>query len=629
MKATSQWILFAILTLSLKSVFSMIPEAQLQPTVNFYKVLDVERNASTEEINRAYREKKEALTEDVNGTRLKQLLQARKNLSKQKSRRIHDQSLDTAILISSDDQRFPVAKRFIASRSETIKLVLEDVDTPETPIDLNNIPGDTLKILLKEDVIAALKEAPDQQLKELFNAANYLNMESYLPQIAQQVRRRIFTKEYSLNAFPNERRDIPIAPQAAQSYGLSLYFILHPAWSKVFRTTLASVLATDEKLKIEELTSYNKPVKLMKLSGNGKSLVIVFDDNAIITIDILSKAITKHIPPKQIPPCAIKDMHISTRGNTLALLCDDNTLRQWSISEWKEVAPPLQLIQNPYSLFSFLPTPKNIYSFSTLESELENHEKIYVTSLKERKSVKIFRFSQQNVLNSWAISPAGTYLALGTKEYRPLVYDRYGINLVQGEAQTHLCIYNIPTNTSFATCPNLGSKSILSIAWSPDSTLVAAGLYDGTISIIEASTQEVIMKLMGNNQPITAISWSPNGSFIGAGTAQGSLIFWDRTQKEPLYIQPFSESTITQLIWYPDGNHLIVGNAQGKVTWVTLLKPLTLEQKQLLAYLTDLQSKEKGFIFGWGARTITKKDLPEQLQALFNSLPNFLKVLYE
>ncbi len=627
MKATSQWILFTILTLSLKSVFSMIPAAQPQPKVNFYKVLDVERDASTEEISRAFREKKEAVTEteDVNGTILEQLEEALENLRSQISRITHDQELDTAILISSDNQRFPVDKRFIASRSETIKLMLEDVDTPETPINLNNIPGDTLDILLKQDLIAALKEAPDQQLKELFNAANYLNMERYLRQIAQHVRRRIFTKEYSLNAFPNERRDIPIAPRAAQSYGLSHYFIFHPAWSKVFRTTLTNVLATGEKLETEELTSHDKPVNLMKLSGNGRSLAIIFDDNTLTMIDIRSKTVTQ-----QIIPCAVKDIHLSARGNTLVLLCDDNTLRQWSVSEGKEVPPTLRLVQNPYSLFSFLPTPdKNIYSFSTVESTLRNYEDIYVTSLKEQKSTKIFRFSQQNVLNSWAISPTGTYLALGTKEYRPLVYDRYGINVFQGEAQTQLCIYHIPTNASFATCPNLGSKSILSIAWSPDSTLVAAGLYDGTINIIEASTQKVIMKLMGNNQPITALSWSPNGSFIVAGTTLGSLIFWDRTQKEPLYTQPFSESSITQLLWYPDGDHLIVGDAQGYVSWVTVLEPLTLEQMQLLAYLTDLQGEEKGLIFGWGARTITKKDLPEQLQALFNSLPDFLQVPYE
>ncbi len=78
----------------------------------------------------------------------------------------------------------------------------------------------------------------------------------------------------------------------------------------------------------------------------------------------------------------------------------------------------------------------------------------------------------------------------------------------------------------------LGRSNVLSIAWSPDNSLVAIGSLDGLVRLWDPNSGRELRRFgkrgdSSDPHSVTSIAWSPNGSQIATGSVDNTLKLWD------------------------------------------------------------------------------------------------------
>ena len=69
--------------------------------------------------------------------------------------------------------------------------------------------------------------------------------------------------------------------------------------------------------------------------------------------------------------------------------------------------------------------------------------------------------------------------------------------------------------------------SVLSLAFSPNSNLLASASKDGTVRIWDLNTNKQIGKLTRHRGDVLSVAFSPNGKIIATGGKDSTIIFWD------------------------------------------------------------------------------------------------------
>src|SRR5262249_43553762 len=84
----------------------------------------------------------------------------------------------------------------------------------------------------------------------------------------------------------------------------------------------------------------------------------------------------------------------------------------------------------------------------------------------------------------------------------------------------------------------LGEKSdrpvpLLSVAFSPDSKLVASGQDDGRIALWDATTARLLRSWRAHDGSVLSLAFSPDGQQLASGGRDGTVRLWDpATEKE-------------------------------------------------------------------------------------------------
>lgn len=97
--------------------------------------------------------------------------------------------------------------------------------------------------------------------------------------------------------------------------------------------------------------------------------------------------------------------------------------------------------------------------------------------------------------------------------------------------------------------------SIADIAFSPDSSWLASGGFDGAIRIWNRSDQQLDAVLTAHPSRITSLDWSPDGKKLATGSHDGTAIVWEvKTwkQRDRFVV----EGELTALAWSPDNQQL-------------------------------------------------------------------------
>ena len=107
-----------------------------------------------------------------------------------------------------------------------------------------------------------------------------------------------------------------------------------------------------------------------------------------------------------------------------------------------------------------------------------------------------------------------------------------------------------------------GGNSIESIAWSPDSTRIAAGSGTGIVSIFNVVTGTTIANLpnrSGMEGGTDFVAWSPDGHYLARGQ-QSEIILYKAGSGQFAYAgNQVTQGLISSLVWSPDSQRLAIG----------------------------------------------------------------------
>ena len=116
--------------------------------------------------------------------------------------------------------------------------------------------------------------------------------------------------------------------------------------------------------------------------------------------------------------------------------------------------------------------------------------------------------------------------------------------------------------------------AVTAVAFSPDNTLIAAAVEDGTVQLWSILAGEQLAILAGHAAPIADLAFSPDGSLLASAGEDSQVLLWDVA--EGALFDSISTSLIGRALavtFSPDGNQIAVGGHKCAValysTWTS------------------------------------------------------------
>ncbi len=148
---------------------------------------------------------------------------------------------------------------------------------------------------------------------------------------------------------------------------------------------------------------------------------------------------------------------------------------------------------------------------------------------------------------SLAFSPNGQFLATA-----------YG---------TAISLWNIATGALIETMDEF-NNAIVTLAWSPDGQLIAAGDEWSKTKILSAVTYEVVREFNAYSE---SVAFSPNGQYLAGGGQNGFVRIWNVTTGQIVIALGWGAAlTDIALAFSPDGQAIVAGGGSltgGKLNW--------------------------------------------------------------
>jgi WD40 repeat protein len=177
-------------------------------------------------------------------------------------------------------------------------------------------------------------------------------------------------------------------------------------------------------------------------------------------------------------------------------------------------------------------------------------------------------------------SPNGQQIAYGglaAQTPAPLITTPPGVTPAPTATPTPVA-NSSDASTSILTDAQVNTEfdDVNSIDWSPDGTKIAVGAGPATctetpttahaVRIYNASSGAVISNLIGHRCSVISVAWSPDSTVIASSGTSGIVIAWNASNEQLLYSVPPTGPGISSLSWRSDGTQFVgVSLASGGV----------------------------------------------------------------
>ncbi len=144
---------------------------------------------------------------------------------------------------------------------------------------------------------------------------------------------------------------------------------------------------------------------------------------------------------------------------------------------------------------------------------------------------------------------AGLFMLAWSPDGRALVTDNYHDAQVW-DAKSGALLVTYHRHTDF----------IQTVAWSPDSTKVVTGSFDGTVQVWDARSGRHLLTYGDTADGVLAVAWSPDGRHIASAGFARDIHVWDATTGELVFLYKGHRETVNTLAWSPDGSRVASGS---------------------------------------------------------------------
>ncbi|HLW02185.1 MAG TPA: TIR domain-containing protein [Ktedonobacterales bacterium] len=136
--------------------------------------------------------------------------------------------------------------------------------------------------------------------------------------------------------------------------------------------------------------------------------------------------------------------------------------------------------------------------------------------------------------------------------------------LASGSDDKTVRIWHAATGKHLFTCKG-HSGYVRAVAWSPDSKLVASGSNDKTVRIWDAITGKHIFTYEGHSHAVLGVAWSPDGSRIASASWDETVQIWNVTTGAHIYTYGGHTKGVYAIAWSPDGSRIASAGADNTV----------------------------------------------------------------
>jgi serine/threonine protein kinase/WD40 repeat protein len=162
--------------------------------------------------------------------------------------------------------------------------------------------------------------------------------------------------------------------------------------------------------------------------------------------------------------------------------------------------------------------------------------------------------------------------------------------IAAGDWNGNTYLWNVSGHSLIATLPGTSANPVFSVAFSPEGKTIAVGA--GSTNLWDVSSRSLIATLTDpSGSGDESIAFSPDGKTLAVGDANGVTYLWDASSQSliaPLYDS--SDRGVFSVAFSPDGQTIAVGEGNGGIDlW-------DLSSRSQIATLTDQPSAVHGVV---------------------------------